>query len=110
MKPVFKRILLKLSGEALMGEQNYGIDTKVAEAVAQEIKAVHELGLQVAVVVGGADQIADVGRQSQRLHDELPNSTLIVVPGVGHMIHHLAPARVIEAVELASKQSRAAAA
>lgn len=68
------------------------------------------LDLPVAVVVGGADQIADVGRQSQRLHDELPNSTLIVVPGMGHMIHHLAPARVVEAVELTSKQSRAAAA
>ncbi len=69
-----------------------------------------ELELPVAIIAGGGDQIADVGRQSQRLHDELPNSTLIVVPGMGHMIHHLSPARVIEAVELASKQSRAAAA
>ncbi len=50
-----------------------------------------DLDLPVAVVVGGADQIADVGRQSQRLHDELPNSTLIVVPGMGLMIHHLRP-------------------
>ena len=40
VKPAFKRILLKLSGEALMGGQSYGIDTKVAESVAQEIKAV----------------------------------------------------------------------
>lgn len=69
-----------------------------------------ELELPVAIIAGGGDQIADVGRQSQRLHDELPNSTLIVVPGMGHMIHHLAPERVVEAVELASKQSRAAAA
>ncbi|GEP11235.1 alpha/beta fold hydrolase [Methylobacterium gnaphalii] len=69
-----------------------------------------ELELPVAIIAGGGDQIADVGRQSQRLHDELPNSTLIVVPGLGHMIHHLAPERVVEAVELASKQSRAAAA
>jgi pimeloyl-ACP methyl ester carboxylesterase len=70
----------------------------------------HELDLPVAIIAGGADQIADVGRQSQRLHDELPNSTLIVVPGMGHMIHHLAPERVVEAVEMASKQSRATAA
>ena len=54
-KPVFKRILLKLSGEALMGGQNYGIDTGVAESVAKEIKAVHELGVQVAIVVGGGN-------------------------------------------------------
>ncbi len=54
-KPAFKRILLKLSGEALMGSQNYGIDTKVAEAVAQEIKTVHDLGVEVAIVVGGGN-------------------------------------------------------
>ena len=55
MAPVFKRILLKLSGEALMGAQNYGIDTQVAESVAREIKAVHDLGVEVAVVVGGGN-------------------------------------------------------
>ncbi|MEJ7624819.1 MAG: UMP kinase [Pyrinomonadaceae bacterium] len=54
-EPAFKRILLKLSGEVLMGAQNYGIDTKVAEAVAQEIKTVHDLGIEVAVVVGGGN-------------------------------------------------------
>ncbi|HBR57714.1 MAG TPA: UMP kinase, partial [Blastocatellia bacterium] len=53
MQPVFKRILLKLSGEALMGTQNYGIDTQVAESVAREIKAVHDIGVEIAVVVGG---------------------------------------------------------
>ncbi len=53
--PVFKRILLKLSGEALMGEQNYGIDVKVAEALAQEIKTVHDLGVEIAIVVGGGN-------------------------------------------------------
>jgi uridylate kinase len=54
-KPVFNRILLKLSGEALMGSQNYGIDVKVAEAVAKELKAVHELGVEIAIVVGGGN-------------------------------------------------------
>ena len=42
MKPAYERILLKISGEALMGERNYGIDTNVAEAVAKEIRAVYE--------------------------------------------------------------------
>ena len=55
MKPAYNRILLKLSGEALMGTQNYGIDTKVAKAVAEEIKSVHERGVEVAVVVGGGN-------------------------------------------------------
>jgi uridylate kinase len=54
-KPVFNRILLKLSGEALMGSQNYGIDVKVAEAVAKELKAVHKLGVEIAIVVGGGN-------------------------------------------------------
>jgi uridylate kinase len=51
----YKRILLKLSGEALMGKQNYGIDTQVAESVARELKAVHDLGIGIAVVVGGGN-------------------------------------------------------
>ncbi len=55
MEPAFKRVLLKLSGEALMGSQNYGIDTKVAIAVAKELKSVHDLGVEVAIVVGGGN-------------------------------------------------------
>jgi uridylate kinase len=55
MKPVFNRILLKLSGEALMGSQNYGIDTRVAEMVAREIKTMHDLGVEIAIVVGGGN-------------------------------------------------------
>lgn len=55
MDPVFKRILLKLSGEALMGAQNYGIDTAVAESVAKEIKTAVDLDIEVAIVVGGGN-------------------------------------------------------
>jgi len=55
MKPAFNRILLKLSGEALMGSQSYGIDTLVAESVAKEIKTVHALGIEIAIVVGGGN-------------------------------------------------------
>src|SRR5436189_5233084 len=60
----YKRILLKLSGEALMGEQNYGIDTAVAESVAREIKQVHELGVEVAVVVGGGNIFRGVSKSA----------------------------------------------
>lgn len=55
MSVAFKRILLKLSGEALLGTQSYGIDTKMAHSVAREIKAVHDLGVEVAIVVGGGN-------------------------------------------------------
>jgi uridylate kinase len=64
MEPVFKRILLKLSGEALMGGQTYGIDIAVAESVAREIKAVHELGVEVAVVVGGGNIFRGVSKSA----------------------------------------------
>jgi uridylate kinase len=64
MKPAFKRILLKLSGEALMGEQNYGIDTNFAESVAREIKAVQELGVEIAIVVGGGNIFRGVSKSA----------------------------------------------
>ncbi|HLM56624.1 MAG TPA: UMP kinase [Pyrinomonadaceae bacterium] len=53
--PVYGRILLKASGEALMGAQKYGVDVEVARSIAEEIKAVQELGVEVAVVVGGGN-------------------------------------------------------
>ncbi|MEK6692151.1 MAG: UMP kinase [Nitrospirota bacterium] len=51
----YKRVLLKLSGEALMGNQGYGIDHKVVIAIAQEIKEAIALGVEVAVVIGGGN-------------------------------------------------------
>jgi pimeloyl-ACP methyl ester carboxylesterase len=58
-----------------------------------------ELTVPVVIVTGGDDQIADVGRQSERLHQELPGSEFIRVPGAGHMIHHLAPDQVVAAID-----------
>ncbi|NSL89583.1 UMP kinase [Chitinophaga solisilvae] len=55
MLPKYKRILLKLSGEALMGDANYGIDHKVISQYAYDIKAVTDLGVQVAIVIGGGN-------------------------------------------------------
>ena len=49
----YKRILLKLSGEALLGSHEYGIDPAIAAVIAKQIKKVTELGVQVAVVIGG---------------------------------------------------------
>ena len=51
----FKKILLKISGEALLGSQEFGIDPKPVEMICSEIKKVHKLGVQIAVVVGGGN-------------------------------------------------------
>jgi uridylate kinase len=51
----YKRVLLKLSGESLMGKNNFGIDPNVLEQYAQEIKSVNEIGVEVAVVIGGGN-------------------------------------------------------
>jgi len=60
----YRRVLLKISGEALMGEQNYGIDVDVARSVAEELKAIHRLGVEVAVVVGGGNIFRGVSKSA----------------------------------------------
>ncbi len=62
--PAYRRILLKLSGEALMGAQNYGVDVAVAAAVAEEVKAVVALDAQVAIVVGGGNIFRGVSKSA----------------------------------------------
>jgi uridylate kinase len=62
--PAYGRILLKISGEALIGEQNYGIDLNVAQSVAQEIKDVNRKGVEVAVVVGGGNIFRGVSKSA----------------------------------------------
>ncbi len=54
-KPAYSRVLLKLSGEALMGEQTYGIDPNVATQIANDIGEIQQLGVQVGVVIGGGN-------------------------------------------------------
>ena len=53
--PIYKRILLKLSGEALMGNQGFGVDPQMAVKVAEELKEVHGLGVEMAIVIGGGN-------------------------------------------------------
>lgn len=61
----YQRVLLKLSGEALAGEQGYGIDPQVINAIAAEIKEVVELGVQVALVIGGGNIFRGVAASSK---------------------------------------------
>ena len=51
----YKRILLKLSGESLMGEKQYGIDEKRLAEYAEQIKEIHEQGIQIGIVIGGGN-------------------------------------------------------
>jgi uridylate kinase len=53
--PVYKRILVKLSGEVLMGEKGFGISPEMLDYLSEEVRSVYDLGLQVAVVVGGGN-------------------------------------------------------
>lgn len=55
MKPIYKRILLKLSGEGLMGDKSFGMSAEVIENLARQIKTVHDAGVEVCVVVGGGN-------------------------------------------------------
>lgn len=58
--PVYQRVLLKLSGEALLGTQGFGVDPVVAARIAEEVNEVRKLGVQVAIVVGGGNFIRGV--------------------------------------------------
>lgn len=64
-KPIYGRILLKLSGEALLGKETYGIDSSVLDQIAEEVTEVHELGVQIAIVIGGGNIFRGVSGASR---------------------------------------------
>jgi uridylate kinase len=64
-EPKYRRILLKLSGEALAGNQGYGIDPEVIGSIAGEVKEVVELGVEVALVIGGGNIFRGVAAASR---------------------------------------------
>src|SRR5262245_14268304 len=61
----FKRILLKLSGEALAGDKSFGVETGRIHSIAAEIREVHELGVEIALVVGGGNFFRGVAEQAR---------------------------------------------
>jgi uridylate kinase len=63
--PVYRRILLKLSGEALMGQRAFGIDPESVARIADEIREVHALGVQIALVLGGGNIIRGIAAAAQ---------------------------------------------
>lgn len=54
-EPIYKRIILKLSGEAMAGDTKFGINPKTIQEIAKEIKEVHELGVELAIIIGGGN-------------------------------------------------------
>ncbi|MCY4158951.1 MAG: UMP kinase [Bacteroidetes bacterium] len=66
-KPVYKRILVKLSGEALLGDQTFGIDSKVLAAWAKDLRAVVDSGIQLAIVIGGGNIFRGVMSTTRRM-------------------------------------------
>jgi uridylate kinase len=65
MSAVYKRILLKLSGESLLGSQQYGIDSSILSYVAEEVKAAHTLGVEIALVIGGGNIYRGMNAEEQ---------------------------------------------
>ncbi|NBV51806.1 UMP kinase, partial [bacterium] len=64
-KPCYERVLLKLSGEALAGDKAFGISPEVIERIAREIRSVHELGVQIAIVIGGGNIFRGIAGTAQ---------------------------------------------
>jgi uridylate kinase len=62
---MYKRILLKISGEALAGDQGYGIDPKILELIAHEVKEVYGLGVEIAIVIGGGNIFRGIAAAAQ---------------------------------------------
>ncbi len=106
MEPVYKRILLKVSGEALAGRQGYGIDPEVLVRMAEEVKDVTALGTQVAIVIGGGNIFrgiaASVGGMERATADYMGMlATVINALALQDAIEKTGiPTRVLSAIEM----------
>ena len=85
MLPKYKRILLKLSGESLMGDKSFGMDPNVIEQYAKDIKGITELGVQVAVVIGGGNIYRGMNEKDtgiERAHGDYMGMLATVINGM----------------------------
>ena len=85
MLPKYKRILLKLSGESLMGDKSFGMDPKVIEQYARDIKGIVELGVQVALVIGGGNIYRGMNEKDtgiERAHGDYMGMLATVINGM----------------------------
>ncbi len=85
MLPKYKRVLLKLSGESLMGDKNFGFDTAVIAQYAQDVKTIVELGVQVAIVIGGGNIYRGMNESEtgiERAHGDYMGMLATVINGM----------------------------
>ena len=104
--PSYKRILLKLSGEALMGEQTYGVDPAVASRIAQDIAEIQGLGVQTCIVIGGGNifrGLAASARGMDRSTADYMGMLATVINALAlqdALEKHDVPTRVLTAIEM----------
>lgn len=102
----YKRILLKLSGEALMGSKGFGIDQERLLSYAKEIKAVHDMGCQVAIVIGGGNIFRGIQAEKggmDRVHGDYMGmlATVLNALAMQDALEHLGrPVRVMSALKI----------
>jgi uridylate kinase len=103
----FRRVLLKLSGEALMGTREYGIDVAVVRALADEIAAVHSTGIEIAIVVGGGNFYRGLAAAAEGMERTTADyagmlATLQNALALQDVLEHQAdaPTRVLSALEV----------
>ncbi len=105
-KPTYQRILLKLSGEALQGEEGFGIDAQVLDRMAQEIKELVELGVQVGLVIGGGNLFRGAGLAEAGMNRVVGDHMGMLTPVMNGLamrdsLHHAyVNARVMSAIPL----------
>ena len=106
MKAKYKRVLLKLSGEALMGEKGYGIDQKIVQFISKEIEDVSSFGVQLAVVIGGGNIFRGLEASSEGMERTTADymgmlATVLNALALQNALEHRGiPTRVLSAIEM----------
>ena len=104
--PTYSRVLLKLSGEALMGDQGYGVDPAVVTRIAEDVAEIRALNVQVAIVIGGGNifrGMAGSARGMDRATADYMGMLATVMNGLAlqdGLEHHGVPTRVLTAIEM----------
>jgi uridylate kinase len=105
-RPAYTRVLLKLSGEALMGDQGYGVDPAIVTRIAEEVAEIRAIGVQVAIVIGGGNifrGMAGSARGMDRATADYMGMLATVMNGLAlqdGLEHHGVPTRVLTAIEM----------
>jgi len=95
-KTAFRRVLLKISGEALMGDQQYGLHPPTVERIAREVKTVHDMGVEVCMVIGGGNIFRGLSGSAQGME----RTTADYMGMLGTVMNALAMQSALEALKI----------